>query len=68
MTPRPARAVRALTKREVAAMWLWSKEYAAQRAGAIEFYQALDAQRRKVVDEFLNRLAEAEALSAGGRP
>ncbi len=45
--------MRNLTRNEVVAMWLWSKEYAAQGGGAIEWYRDMPASRVRIVADFI---------------
>jgi len=49
-----------LTREEIVAMWLWGAEYAAQRGGAIEWWEGLSPSRKRSVREFLAQLDEAQ--------
>lgn len=52
--------MRELYKEEVAAMWIYSADYASQREGAIEYYVGLSAHTKHLVAEFLTTLESAK--------
>src|SRR5207247_9316003 len=49
---------RNLDKREIAAMWIWSKKYAQLRSvvGAIEFYHGLSDYDKRLIEQFIKEL------------
>lgn len=51
--------MRALTRAEVVALWLWGGEYAAIGLSPIDFYAQLPARRREMVARFLEELDAA---------
>jgi hypothetical protein len=51
--------MRALTKREVVAMWLFHEQYVAQSQGAIEFYRNLSQSNKELIDDMLKEIKEA---------
>ena len=48
--------MKTLTRQEHAAMWLFHERYAAQRDGAREFYAALSASEKRIVQQMLDEL------------
>ena len=61
-------AYRELTIYELAAMWLYHNEYAAQNLGAVDFYTQLGVAERNVVGQmvkdFRAKLEEGDARAA----
>jgi len=53
---------RDLTREEIAAMYVFHDEYAAQSDGAINFYRFLAPGHRRVVQELLRQLEKARNL------
>lgn len=51
--------IRDLTPNEVAAMWLWSSEYAKQGKGAIEFFKNLGESKQKICINMVEQMKEA---------
>jgi hypothetical protein len=51
--------VRKLTKQEVAAMWLFSSEYADKGISAIDFYESLPNSKKTLVKFMLSQIKEA---------
>jgi len=50
---------RDLTREEIAAMYVFNRDYALQSGGAIEFWQTLLPYRKRVVQQFLCLLDNA---------
>ena len=59
---------RDLTREEIAAMYVFHKEYATQTCGAIEFWRLLPEYRKRVVRELLQQLEKVGNLVHPGEP
>jgi len=51
--------MRDVSRRELVAMWIWSEEYSKQKLGAIEWYRGLPANRKAIVDDFIQQYERA---------
>jgi len=47
-------------KPAVIAMWLWSREYALQRGGVMDFWDKLPELRKKLCRECLDKIEKAQ--------
>lgn len=52
-------SLRALTKQEVAAMWLYGEIYARLGVGAIKFYEELGQSQKSNIERMLKEIKEA---------
>ena len=58
---RKGQVMRALTQQERAAMCLYHERYARQDGGAIDFYAALSASDKRIVQQMLDDLCPTKA-------
>jgi hypothetical protein len=57
-----------LNKLEVAAMWFFHKDYAAQRIGAVEYFKRLSSHDKRTITDMVKEITDAdEPLASGGR-
>lgn len=47
-------------RRELIAMWIWGREYAAGGLGAVEFYRRLNESRKRQIAECIKRFESAD--------
>jgi hypothetical protein len=47
------------SKEAKAAMWLWGAEYAAQRGGSMDFWDKLDASRKRLCRDLVDDIERA---------
>jgi hypothetical protein len=61
-----------MTPEEVAAMWLWGREYGPQPLSAADWYAQLSESRKRTVADFVGEMRQAferyELLSSRGLP
>lgn len=50
---------RALTKQEIAAMWLYGDDYARRGIGAIAYYKLLSEFKKNNIDRMIKEISEA---------